>query len=81
MTACERGVKHPEKAQREVLLANMPAEVSMALSGKGLRRAWPGLSHEQRQRAIAALAQRMVVHPAGNRGRVFNPDRIDIVPR
>jgi hypothetical protein len=39
------------------------------------------VSHEQRQRAIAAVVQRIVVHPAGNRGRLLNPGRIDIVPR
>jgi hypothetical protein len=45
----------------------------------GLRKAWPDLGDEQRRRALAAVLEKVVIHPCGPVGPTFDTDRIEPV--
>lgn len=46
-----------------------------------LRESWPELSPDQRRAILAAVVDRVTIRPATRRGRVFDPERVDVTWR
>jgi site-specific DNA recombinase len=82
-----RGVRERlEQARKQAPPAPvMPAGIADLLSRKGgLRRSWDTLSHDQQRRALAAVLDKVIVHPLApgqsNHGPA-NADRVEFVLR
>lgn len=50
-------------------------------SGDLLRTAWPDLSSAQRRAVLAAVVDQVTIRPATRRGRIFDPERVDVIWR
>lgn len=50
-------------------------------AGDVLRTSWPELSPGQRRSILAAVVDRVTIRPATRRGRVFDPERVDVTWR
>ena len=70
-------------AARRRLARRSGAEALSPYAGSGdlLRTAWPELSPDQRRSILAAVIDRVTIRPASRRGRIFDPERVDVIWR
>jgi hypothetical protein len=88
------GKPHPSAATLRRMLADREAEQERhreavdrlqhgrvaAKVPRNLRAVWPSLSLDRQRSILAAMIERVEIHPQG-RGRVFDPDAVKVKPR
>jgi hypothetical protein len=50
-------------------------------AGAGLQQRWPSIGMDRQRAVIAAVIDRVVIHPAVKGRKAFDPDRVEIIWR